>query len=497
MATAEQANRTGLLVGASLLASLLLVMLLAWGVSTGADPGDDSRQVEGLNTVVVLVDDMDDFTCADADEYLPRSSRWLRDRGTCFENATVTDPVCCPARGTLTTGQMPHNNGVIRQIDADELRVEDTIQRALGEAGLLTYGTGKYINGVKAQRYYAGDYDPGFQQHQFWNNSSYYGYQLIDKTGELYTPPDRLHSTVRTGRNLRDFIERAGDRQFYAYAGFFAPHTQRSTGRPESRWPIATTKNRGRKVPRLKQRVERDTSDKLPLFRQQLPPRSFYEKFHQRRVQALYDVDDEVAMTFEQLEKQGIADHTAVIFASDNGLAMGSNGWDNKGVAYPSSIRVPLLAYLPGTFEAGAVDKRQVGLVDVAPTLYELYGLEPGHVLDGRSLLSDVSRKEQYFEFENERSDFVLKESGSSAFRIPTWAMYTRGVRAYLEYYAADGSLIAREFYADPLRRHNLLSAQYSDRRPPARTVREFRRRLHQLQRCEGTAEQGSENPCP
>ena len=98
--------------------------------------------------VLVVVDDMDDFACAATSAYLPRSSRWLRDQRRCFEIATATTPVCCPARAELQTGQLPHNDWVPRQQDASKLDPVHTIQHQLGAAGLETYGIGKFLNAV-------------------------------------------------------------------------------------------------------------------------------------------------------------------------------------------------------------------------------------------------------------------------------------------------------------------------------------------------------------
>ena len=85
---------------------------------------------------------------------------------------------------------------------------------------------------------------------------------------------------------------------------------------------------------------------------------------------------------------------------------------------------VPLLAYLPGTFPAGKVDKRPVGLIDIAPTIYDLLDLRPGHVHDGRSLLKPRRRAGTFFELQNETSQVLFKEAGYFPGRVPTWAMY-------------------------------------------------------------------------
>jgi arylsulfatase A-like enzyme len=498
---------------ATLLALLSVVTLAACStedamstaVTTGMTTGLTSPLAvpapEGTpNAVVVVVDDMNDWSCADTAQFLPKTSHWLKDQGTCFENGSVTSPVCCPARGQLVTGQMPHNNGVQRQVDARNLRVEDTIQYALGQHGVATYGAGKYLNGVNAMQYHR-HFDTGFQDFDFWNGMDYLGYSMVDDEGNEYQPADGVHGTVRVGDLVNDFVtkEAQAGQPFYAYAAFHAPHTQNALVDPTfEEWiPTPTPANAGRPVPRFHYRPEADTRDKLPIFGRTRYTRHQFEEFWAARVRSLYDIDDQVARIFTTLETEGVLQDTAVFFVSDNGYLLGENGWEGKAVPYPESVNVPVLAYLPGRFAAGAVDPRPMGLVDVAPTLYDIFGLTPNHVLDGQSMLLPSDRPTEYFEFTNEKSKFVLKESGRSPEAVPTWRMIRRGDRSYVEYYDRHGQVLAREFYEDPRMRRNLLYPAYRAQAPSRKTLKWWKTELHRLSTCAGTPASGAPNPCP
>jgi N-sulfoglucosamine sulfohydrolase len=96
-------------------------------------------------------------------------------------------------------------------------------------------------------------------------------------------------------------------------------------------------------------------------------------------------LDDTVGEVLKALDASGEAEHTIVMFWSDNGL-----GWPFcKFSDYPNGTRTPLVVRWPGHISPGRVDSEQVvTTVDVMPTVLEAAGLSPPHALDGISLLS-------------------------------------------------------------------------------------------------------------
>ena len=63
------------------------------------------------NVVVVQLDDLDQLGMPYW-EAMPQAQALLADAGLTFENAFVTDPLCCPSRASSLTGRYPHNTGV-------------------------------------------------------------------------------------------------------------------------------------------------------------------------------------------------------------------------------------------------------------------------------------------------------------------------------------------------------------------------------------------------
>ena len=486
----------------------VVIALLLSLVATGCTDDDPTQPAvleplamkHPLNVVVLLADDMDDFSCAETATYMPESSPWLHDQGRCYENATVSSPVCCPSRAVMQTGQLNHNNGVRTQKDARKLRVPTSMQRLLTRAGLATYGTGKLYNGVKAWDYESGDLESGFAASDFWQRTNYYGYKLwSEEKQKPLRPTDDVHTTVRTGDFTTAFLDSVVDQpgNFYAYAGFKAPHTQNLAGEGVLRFPVPTPANAERPVPPMRWNPERDTSDKLEIFSQLDHGRRYFAKFNAARVRAFYDVDQQMARVLQLLEDAGRLDDTVVVFTSDNGFQLGSNGWEGKSIPYRDSLEVPLLIRYPDAFEPGSVDRRRVGLVDIAPTVYDLLGITAPHVLDGHSLLSDASRRSTFHEFTNEKSKLVADESGEEATHVPSWATYRIGDRAYVEYYGRSGEVLQREFYTDRDEKQNLLAPEYAAQRPSEQVLARFERLLTAARTCAGTEESGADNPCP
>jgi len=92
-----------------------------------------------------------------------------------------------------------------------------------------------------------------------------------------------------------------------------------------------------------------------------------------------------------------IAENTLILFTSDNGGTHATNGplRGKKGMFTEGGIRVPLIAYWPGTITAGAVTDHMVHAVDYYPTYLDLAGKrwmppEAEHPLDGFSFAAEL-----------------------------------------------------------------------------------------------------------
>ncbi|MBA1142327.1 sulfatase family protein [Mesorhizobium neociceri] len=97
-------------------------------------------------------------------------------------------------------------------------------------------------------------------------------------------------------------------------------------------------------------------------------------------------VDDLVGRILDALTETRQLDRTIIVFTSDHGDMMGDHGLLYKGCRfYEGVVHVPLVIYVPGN-PAGAKSNALVELVDLAPTLLTLTGLEVPKSMQGLSL---------------------------------------------------------------------------------------------------------------
>src|SRR5205814_5500956 len=86
-------------------------------------------------------------------------------------------------------------------------------------------------------------------------------------------------------------------------------------------------------------------------------------------------MDDTVGRIRSKLDDLKLADHTVVIFASDNGGRVPSTSnlplRVGKGSCYEGGTRVPLIVYWPGVTRAGSVCDTPVISMDLQPTYCE------------------------------------------------------------------------------------------------------------------------------
>jgi hypothetical protein len=101
-------------------------------------------------------------------------------------------------------------------------------------------------------------------------------------------------------------------------------------------------------------------------------------------------VDTQLARLRAYLEDKGLADRTYMIISADHGEGFGEHGtFNHAATAYEELVRVPLFFYVPG--REGRLLDTPVSLMDVGPTILDLFGLPTPGFWMGQSLLPLVA----------------------------------------------------------------------------------------------------------
>jgi arylsulfatase A-like enzyme len=103
------------------------------------------------------------------------------------------------------------------------------------------------------------------------------------------------------------------------------------------------------------------------------------------------ELDHKVGLILKQLEADGLADNTMVMFFGDNGQAhvRGKQFCYEEGLHVPLIIRWPKEFPAPKQIKAGLVDDRFIESIDFAPTMLAIAGAKKPAKMQGRVFLGD------------------------------------------------------------------------------------------------------------
>ncbi|MFI3321651.1 MAG: sulfatase [Rikenellaceae bacterium] len=109
-------------------------------------------------------------------------------------------------------------------------------------------------------------------------------------------------------------------------------------------------------------------------------------------LEQLQITDREVGELLDQLEKDGYADNTLVIFLGDNGRCH----IRGKQFLYEPGTKVPMIIRWPGKVEPGTVNNDLVMAIDIAPTCAEIAGAKSSIPFQGQDIFGKKISKREY-----------------------------------------------------------------------------------------------------
>jgi arylsulfatase A-like enzyme len=361
---------------------LLCVALAALPPEAAGQPAPARKP----NILFLLADDMRaDTIAAHGNPHIktPNLDGLVR-RGFSFRGNYVlggnSGAVCVPSRAMLMSGRTWFN------VDTQTLNGARLAPEVLGENGYVTFATGKWHNGESSW----------LRAFQRGKATMFGGMSDHTKVPVRDLRPDGTLTDVRTGEKFSsemfadaaiEFLQSHDARKpFFAYVAFTAPHDPRQP------------------PPAYREMYYRDLPPLPPNFLPQLPfdngamrggrdenlgawPRT--EAMIRDQLAEYYGLithmDEQIGRILAALEQSGQAGNTIIIFAADNGLALGSHGLLGKQSVFEHSMHVPLVVVGPG-IPRGKSTRAFTYLLDVFPTLCDVTGVAPPPGLEGESL---------------------------------------------------------------------------------------------------------------
>lgn len=182
-------------------------------------------------------------------------------------------------------------------------------------------------------------------------------------------------------------------------------------------------------------------------------------------IEALYDgeiafTDDYIGQLLDLLEELDLTSNTLVILTADHGDEFFEHG--NKGHyknLHEEVLRIPLIMRLPGELPSGVRIDDVVSLVDIAPTILDLVGVESRPPMQGRSLLPWLSGE----------SSEAIPGTGYASF-LERQAAVRSASEKYI-YFLSTGRSQLYDLVADPQEQEDLAKQGETDSNPRARAA--------------------------
>ena len=408
----------------------VFTLFCTFSLSTSVNGEETGEAVRPPNVIYILADDLGygDLSCYGQKHFTTPHIDALAKNGMKFTQGYSGSTVCAPSRCCLMTG-LHSGHAVVRgnaeikpegqaPMPADTKTVGHLLQSAgyqtgcfgkwgLGGPGTVSEPTKMGFNrfyGYNCQRIAHSYYPP----HLWSDNTRVLLPENADKQRGTYAPKLIQEEALK-------FIRSNRDQPFFCYYAAIQPHADMIA--PEE----YMERHRGK--------YGTEKPAKGGHYFAQPEPRAAFA--------AMVNVlDDYVGEIVAELEAQGIADNTLIIFTSDNGPHV-EGGHDvkyfdcngelsgTKRDLYEGGVRVPMIASWPGKIAAATESDQTNAFWDFLPTMAALTGQQLTQPTDGVSILPTLLGKPE----DQKQHDYLYWEFPAKKGRIAIRKGNWKGVR--------------------------------------------------------------------
>ena len=358
------------------------------------------------NFLILMVDQMSGTLCPDGPAAFLHTPhlKALAARALRFANCYTPSPLCLPARASFMTGLLPSRTGVFDNA-AEFAATLPTFAHHLRRAGYRSVLSGKMhfvgpdqLHGFEdrlttdiypADFGWTPDYRKPGERIDWWyhNLGSVTGAGVAEITNQLeFDDEVAFHGEAELHRLART----RGAQPWCLTVSFTHPHDPYVARQPF--WDLyadcpALTPSVGAIPYEAQDAHSKRLLEALDFRNFDITPQDIARARRAYFANLSY-LDEKIGRLLNTLQRCGMADDTVILFCADHGDMLGERGLWFKMSFFEGSARVPLMIAGPG-LNPGRVDA-PVSLLDIAPTLSDLAGIETDEgagTLDGESLL--------------------------------------------------------------------------------------------------------------
>jgi choline-sulfatase len=370
----------------------------------------------------------------------------LAREGVVFENAFCNYPLCAPSRFSMMSGLLASNAGAYDN-GAEFPASLPTFIHYLRTLGYQTALSGKMhfigpdqLHGFE-ERLTTDIYPSDFNWSANWENTVSGSERLLAAAGEvngilksgIYERTVQLdfdeEVAFKANRKIHDLARSDDDRPFCLFVSFTHPHDPFAV--PKRYWDRYRHDEIDMPVVPAMPREALDAHSKRLFDHIGVAEAAMTDADIRVARHAYYGavslIDDQVADLMTTLRSAGLAKDTIVVLLSDHGESLGERGLWFKRSFYDCALRIPLIVWAPGRFEAGR-RAENASLVDLLPTVVDIADRDRGQDqintrYDGRSLLPMLEGGEA------QGPNRVLAEMSGEGLQTPSVAVIDGSVK--------------------------------------------------------------------
>jgi arylsulfatase A-like enzyme len=312
---------------------------------SGAEPPAKAKRP---NILWLIAEDMSpDLACYGAKHVTTPNIDGLASAGVRYTRAFTTAPVCSPSRSAFCTGMYQTTIGAHNH-------------RAHRDDGVgLPAGVKIVSDWMRESGYFTAD---------LINMPKEFGFQGTGKTDWNFHYEGRPYDSTR-------WEDLKPHQPFYCQINFHETH-------------------RPYKAPK---QIDPAKIDLPPIYPDHPIARADWAKY----LDSANELDRKVGLILKQLEADGIADDTIVLFMADHG----ESHVRGKQLCYDDGLRIPLIIRwaknfpAPKGFKAGTVDDQLIAAIDLVPTFLDVAGHAKPAKMEGRIFLGEHAEPKREYVF--------------------------------------------------------------------------------------------------